>query len=1166
MRYAFPPDGSSEKLLTGIQALAAAPIVMSLYDAAKGRHTAGFVSGYRGSPLAALDKEFERIRERLALARVHFHHGMNEDLAATSIYGKQTLAFFPKPKYDGVYCMWYGKGPGLDRSGDVFKHANAAGTSPLGGVLAVVGDDHACKSSTMPHQSDQFFRAMRMPYLVPADVEDILRLAQYGWELSRCSGLWVGFIVVAELADASQIVSVNPYPEIIIPTMELPSGGLNIRLPDDPMEQEIRVHTYRLEMAKRFVALNNLNVVTHDTPRPSLGIVASGKSYRDTLEAFQLLGLSSDMLRDLGIRVMKVGMPWPLSLESMRGFLADLPRVLVVEEKQNVIEDQLKAGLYNLFFKRLTIVGKQTASMMPLLPEVGELTPAEIAVALLEQPLPTRSWPKEVALRAEHLRMIVKEAKKHASVIALKRLPFYCSGCPHNTSTKVPDGSVAGGGIGCHYMVLKMDSTSMGKTIGVTPMGQEGAQFIGYEKFSDMGHVFQNLGDGTYFHSGSLPIRATVSANTKLTYKILYNDAVAMTGGQKLDGTLTVPQITHQVYWEGVRRIAIVSDDISKYRGDEHFCAPGTTFHPREEMEQLERELRECDGVSVLVYDQTCAAEKRRRRKAGTLEDPPKRSFINERVCEGCGDCGLKSNCLSIEPLPTEYGMKRKINQSSCNKDYSCINGFCPSFVSVDAPRLKRKEGIEDLLMPVMASIPEPTISNNEAVHNILFAGIGGTGIVTVAQVLTTAAYLDGFAQVLGLDMTGLSQKAGYVSSHVRLGRASGCIESAKIPHGETTLLFGADLVSSVHAETLALLPPEGGRGVAVVANNHVVPTAEFTHNPDFIFPRNEIEKALFGRSSGRPMSLVDATFYAEKLFGDELFANIFLLGFAFQQGLVPVNGAKIEEALVLNGQRVKTNTQAFRAGRWAGYDLAGFTREFEAPPTLVIYSLDELIERRVAELSRYQNDAYAKRYRFLVRYVKAFEDGLSLGETLSRAVAENYYKLLAYKDEYEVARLYSEGEFERALRGTFESYENVRFELAPPLFAKKDPVTGLPRKSTYGPWIWKAMGLLAQCKFLRDTPLDPFGYTADRKEERALIVEYEQLVETVLAHVTKEKRSLSEALLRLPEMIRGYGHIKAKSIMRARARAELLVAELLNEQPVSPKSGFRKLGEIPEK
>ncbi|WP_343349753.1 indolepyruvate ferredoxin oxidoreductase family protein [Pseudomonas sediminis] len=1120
--------------LTGTQALTRLPMLQKQRDAAFGLNTACFISGYRGSPLGGLDKSLWDAREYLKENHIHFQPGVNEELGATAVWGSQQANLFPGARYDGVFAMWYGKGPGVDRSGDVFKHGNSAGVSKHGGVLVLAGDDHGCKSSTIAHQSEHAFIAASMPVLNPANVQEVLDYGIIGWELSRYSGCWVALKTIAENVDSSAVVDVDPLRiQIKIPEdFQLPEDGVHIRWPDPPLAQEKRLNVYKIYAARAFALANNLNQVKLDSPNPRLGIITTGKSYLDVRQALDDLGLDEALCAKVGLRVLKVGMSWPLEPVSVHGFAEGLDEILVVEEKRSIIEDQLTGQLYNWpVGKRPRVVGEFDEQGVSLLPNLSELTPAMIARVIAKRLAPIYSSPTiEERLAFLDAKEKALAAPKHKTA----RTPHFCSGCPHNSSTKVPEGSRALGGIGCHYMTQWMDRS----TDTFTQMGGEGATWIGQAPFTDTPHVFQNLGDGTYFHSGHLALRAAVAAGVNITYKILYNDAVAMTGGQPIDGELRIDQLSQQVHAEGVKRIALVSDEPDKYPTRATF-APGVTFHHRRELDAVQRELREFKGVSVILYDQTCATEKRRRRKRGKMVDPAKRAFINPAVCEGCGDCSVKSNCLSVLPLETELGRKREIDQNACNKDFSCLEGFCPSFVTVHGGSLRKPEAVG--LGALFIALPEPKQPALSRPWNILLPGVGGSGVTTVGALLGMAAHIEGKGCTV-LDQAGLAQKFGPVITHIRIAARQSDIYAVRIAAGETDLLLGCDLVVSSSEEALAKL---NDKIAHAVINSHEAATAEFTRNPDAQVPGAAMCEAISEAVGEGKTRFVDATRLATRLLGDSIATNLFMLGYAYQQGLVPVSAEALNKAIELNGVAVQLNQQAFLWGRRAAHDLAAV--EKLAAPKVVeaphCSTLEEIVADRVQRLTAYQNAAYAERYRELVERVRKADTDAQ--QRLSKAVARYYFKLLAYKDEYEVARLYSDATFRKQLEAQFEGDYQLQFHLAPSWLSKPDAVTGQPRKRSFGPWMLKAFGVLARFKFLRGSVLDPFGHSAERRLERELIEEYEANVAYLLGELNAGNYHTAVALAEIPEQVRGYGHVKEAALAKAREQASQLKVRL---------------------
>ena len=1120
--------------LTGTQALTRLPMLQKQRDAAFGLNTACFISGYRGSPLGGLDKSLWDAREYLKQNHIHFQPGVNEELGATAVWGSQQANLFPGARYDGVFAMWYGKGPGVDRSGDVFKHGNSAGVSKHGGVLVLAGDDHGCKSSTIAHQSEHAFIAASIPVLNPANVQEVLDYGIIGWELSRYSGCWVALKTIAENVDSSAVVDVDPLRiQIKIPEdFQLPEDGVHIRWPDPPLAQEKRLNVYKIYAARAFALANNLNQVKLDSPNPRLGIITTGKSYLDVRQALDDLGLDEALCAKVGLRVLKVGMSWPLEPVSVHQFAEGLDEILVVEEKRSIIEDQLTGQLYNWpVGKRPRVVGEFDEQGNSLFPNLGELTPAMIARVIAKRLAPIYSSPTiEERLAFLDAKEKALAAPKHKTA----RTPHFCSGCPHNSSTKVPEGSRALGGIGCHYMTQWMDRS----TDTFTQMGGEGATWIGQAPFTDTPHVFQNLGDGTYFHSGHLALRAAVAAGVNITYKILYNDAVAMTGGQPIDGELRIDQLSQQVHAEGVKRIALVSDEPDKYPTRATF-APGVTFHHRRELDAVQRELREFKGVSVILYEQSCATEKRRRRKRGKMVDPAKRAFINPAVCEGCGDCSVKSNCLSVLPLETELGRKREIDQSACNKDFSCLEGFCPSFVTVHGGGLRKPEAVG--LGALFIALPEPKQPALSRPWNILLPGVGGSGVTTVGALLGMAAHIEGKGCTV-LDQAGLAQKFGPVITHIRIAARQSDIYAVRIAAGETDLLLGCDLVVSSSEEALAKL---NDKIAHALINSHEAATAEFTRNPDAQVPGAAMREAISEAVGEGKTRFVDATRLATRLLGDSIATNLFMLGYAYQKGLVPVTAEAINKAIELNGVAIELNQQAFLWGRRAAHDLAAV--EKVAAPKVVeaphCSTLEEIVADRVQRLTAYQNAAYAERYRELVERVRKADTDAE--QRLSKAVARYYFKLLAYKDEYEVARLYSDATFRKQLEAQFEGDYQLQFHLAPSWLSKPDAVTGEPRKRSFGPWMLKAFGVLARFKFLRGSALDPFGHSAERRLERELIEEYEANVAYLLAELNGSNYRTAVALAEIPEQIRGYGHVKEAALAKAREQATQLKARL---------------------
>jgi len=1129
--------------LTGIQALVRLPLMQQARDRASGLNTAGFISGYRGSPLGGYDTALHSARKLLDEHNIRFNPGLNEDLAATSIWGSQQVGLFPGAKFDGVFGIWYGKGPGVDRCGDAFKHANAAGTSPHGGVLAVMGDDHGASSSTLAHQSEQVMAAAMIPVLNPATLQDYLDFGMLGIALSRFSGCWVGFKAVGQTVETSGSVDVDPMrPEIVVPTdFEMPPGGLNIRRPDPALDLERRLHGPKMAAVAAFARANMLDRIVVDGDTPRLGIAAAGKSWLDVREALDELGLSDDEAAALGIRLYKIGLTWPLEAQRARAFARGLDEILVVEEKRGFIEDQFARVLFNQP-DRPVLVGKQAEDGTPLLPSEAEQSPITVARVIAERLL--RLHPDASALQQRLARLRELETRANRLPPLLTRPPFFCSGCPHNTSTRVPEGSRALAGIGCHALAIFMPER---QTHLWSHMGGEGAAWIGQAPFTTEPHVFQNIGDGTFSHSGLLAIRAAVASGVTMTYKILYNDAVAMTGGQRVEGGLTVPQISRQVAAAGAKKIVVVGDEPNKYAPDAGF-APGVEIRHRDELDQVQRELREITGLSILIYDQTCAAEKRRRRKRGTFADPQRRVFINEAVCEGCGDCSTQSNCVSVQPVETELGRKRRIDQSACNKDFSCLKGFCPSLVSVHGGAPRKAKPVTREADPA-AGLPLPVLPAIDRPYSILITGIGGTGVITVGALLGMAAHLEGKGCTV-LDHTGMSQKNGAVLSHVRIASTPAEIHASRISAGAAKLVLACDMVVATNPEAFASMEP----GVTqAVVNSAVTPTAGFVSDNEIDFQEAAMRKRIREQVGEDRAMFVDGTTLATAILGDSIATNLFMLGYAFQKGLVPLSLGSIMQAIKLNGVSVAKNQETFAWGRRAAADLASVEEAARPAMHAVPTPIDDvgaLAEHRARLLIAYQNEAYAARYRAIVQSVALAEAGRLKGMTgLTETVARTLYKLMAYKDEYEVARLHADRAFRKNLEAQFEGDYRVRFHLAPPLFAKRN-TNGDLMKQEYGGWMMPMFRVLAKLKWLRGTMFDPFGRTAERKTERRLIAEYESLVAAVLASVTPVSHAAAIELLGAAERIRGYGHIKQKSIAQAKQSEARLLAQFHHAQP----------------
>jgi len=1098
-------------LLNGTQALVRLVLMQAARDRAAGLNTAGYVTGYRGSPLGAVDLQMAKAQPELSAANILFQPGLNEDLAATALWGTQQAELRGEGKYDGVFGLWYGKGPGVDRSGDVMRHANMAGTSAHGGVLMAMGDDHTGESSTVLHQSDWALVDAYMPVLSPAGVQEILDFGLYGYALSRFAGVWVGLKTMKDTVEATAVVDGDPFRQsFVTPEFRMPPGGLNIRLGDTPVAQEVRMIDHKRFAAEAFARANRIDRRMHGQAGAKIGFVAAGKNWLDLVHAMSLLGLSAEECTRLGITTWKVAQTFPMDMRSFAEWAEGLELIVVVEEKRKLIEVQVKEAIFDNRKGRRVLGWHHDRSGAELFPTRYALDPLLIAERI--GAILTEEGRGTAGVKAGLARIAEARRADNAPEIAT-RTPWFCSGCPHNSSTRLPEGSRAYAGIGCHYMVQWMGR----ETSGFTHMGGEGANWVGEAPFSKRPHVFQNLGDGTYNHSGVQAIRAALAAGVNITYKILFNDAVAMTGGQANEGGLSAQQITREILAMGVKPVVVVHDekeglDLSTFPAEVEKVE-------RAELMAVQKRLAEAKGVSALVYVQTCAAEKRRRRKRGAFPDPDRRVFINTDVCEGCGDCGVQSNCVSIVPVETEFGTKRAIDQSSCNKDFSCLKGFCPSFVTLEGAKPRKAEAKEHAL----PEMPEPALPAIHGTHNVVITGVGGTGVVTVGAVLAMAAHIDGKGAGM-MEMAGLAQKGGAVHIHLRLANDPADISAIRVAVGEADCLIGGDLVVSAGAKTLGLTA--AGRTGAVV-NSHEIVTGEFTRNRDFRLPAGQLRLALEARLRDR-VAFFDATELTRHLLGDSIYSNMAVLGAVWQAGHVPLSHAAILRAIELNGANPEANRRAFEIGRWALLHPAEAEAACEAPPT---HAPDPIAARR-AHLLDYQGAELAARFEALV--VRA-------PEGLRPSVAKGYHKLLAYKDEYEVARLHLET-LAKA-RAEFEGDFRPVFHLAPPFLGGRD-AEGRPKKRAFGGWMLPVFRLLAAMKGLRGTALDPFGRSAERRTERALIAQYEADMAEILPRVTPETEALARDLAELPLAIRGFGPVKEASVAKAAARrAELLAA-----------------------
>ncbi|MBR0712631.1 indolepyruvate ferredoxin oxidoreductase family protein [Bradyrhizobium liaoningense] len=1111
--------------LTGTQAIVRIALDQAKRDRAAGLNTAGFISGYRGSPLGGVDLELWRIKERLTTDRIEFLPAVNEDLAATAVLGSQQVETQADREVDGVFGLWYGKGPGVDRSGDALKHGNAYGSSPHGGVLVVAGDDHGCVSSSMPHQSDVAFMSWFMPTLHPASVSEYLAFGEFGYAMSRFSGMWVGFKAISEIVESGASVALQPPRLFARPDFTPPPGGLHYRWPDLPGPQIEE----RLEAKKHavyaFAKANPIDRHIYDIRNATYGIVTTGKAHLDLMEALRLLGLDEAACRSIGIDIYKVGMVWPLALHDAMEFVGGKREILVVEEKRGIIESQFKEYFYDYpGAKPERMVGKHDEQGARLISWIGELSPRALAGVLARRLDPMFPGLDLVARAAA----LVPDAQRVITVAGATRTPYFCSGCPHNTSTKVPEGSKALAGIGCHFMASWMDR----ETSSLIQMGGEGVNWAASSKFTGKKHVFQNLGEGTYYHSGSMAIRQAIAAGANITYKILFNDAVAMTGGQPVDGPVNVYAIAHSVRAEGVARIALVSDDPT------HFASAdfpiGVTIHPREEMDAVQRELRDTPGVSVLIYQQTCATEKRRRRKRGQMADPKRFAYINDLVCEGCGDCSVESNCLSVEPRETPFGRKRKINLSACNKDFSCLNGFCPSFVTVEGATRRKKTASDIDAQDRAAALPLPTPATLDKPFDLLVTGVGGTGVITVGALIGMAAHLERRG-ISVLDFTGFAQKFGPVLSYIRIASDPDALHQVRIDQGAADALIGCDLVVSSSPKASGTYRASTRAAI----NTAEMPTGDVVRLRDADLASPARLRAI-GRVIGEGnLATINANALAERLLGDAVYANIIMLGFAWQQGLVPLSLQALLRAIELNGVTVQRNKQAFAWGRIAATDPAALPKPDNAPAT---ETLDQMIDRRADFLAAYQDAVYAARYRTTVAKVRTAEAAFG-SEAVTEAVARALFKLMAYKDEYEVARLHMQSGFLDELRREFDGDYRVTYHLAPPFLPAKRDARGRPRKRAFGQWIQLPLRMLARLKVLRGTAFDPFGYTTERRTERELIAWYEGLIAEVLRRLDPAALSELVALAKAPMEIRGYGPVKDAAIAKVKADVETRLA-----------------------
>ncbi len=1151
---------SGRAFMSGVQALVRLPMLQRVRDAQAGLNTAGFVSGYRGSPLGGYDQALWQAKKHLEKQHIVFQPGVNEELAATAVWGTQMLDLYPQSKkFDGVFGIWYGKGPGVDRCSDVFKPAYMSGTSRHGGVIAVAGDDHVAKSSTAAHQSDHIFKACGLPVFFPSDVQGILDMGVHAIAMSRFAGVWAGMKTIQEVVESSSSVWVDPgRVNIVLPEdFAMPPGGVHMRWPDNALDQEARLMDTKWYAALAYVRANRLNHNVIEGPNDRYGIIASGKAFNDTRQALVDLGLTDDICRGLGIRLHKVNVVWPLEATLTRDFAMGLQEILVVEEKRQVIEYQIKEQLYNWRPDvRPNVLGKFDTSdagdaggewSMPnpsqnwLLRAKADLTPALVARALARRLKKAGIVPpgSDIEARMDARIRVLDDSERALAAIDVKgveRQPWFCSGCPHNTSTRVPEGSRAVAGIGCHFMAVWMDRS----TVTFSQMGGEGVSWVGQAPFTTDKHLFANLGDGTYYHSGLLAVRQSIAAKVNITYKILFNDAVAMTGGQPVDGTMRVPEMTREVHAEGARQIVVVTDEPEKYHGVTTL-APGVTVRHRDELDAVQRELRQVEGCTVLIYDQTCATEKRRRRKRGTMATPSKTVVINEAVCEGCGDCSVQSNCLSVEPVETPFGRKRRINHSTCNKDYSCVKGFCPSFVTVEGGTLKKPKREKRGDLSALPALPEPTLPSAREAYGIVVGGVGGTGVITIGQLLGMAAHLEGKG-IATQDSGGLAQKGGATWSHVQIADHPEAIYTTKVDTAKADLIIGCEPIVAASKSTLTYMQPQRTH---VALNSHATPTAAFVGNPNWQFPQASCEAAIASAVGRDQVSAFDAEEAAVQLLGDSIYTNPLLLGYAWQLGRIPLTRDSLLRAMALNGVQVENNQAAFEWGRRCAHDLAAVRALYAAQQVIQLVrrpALEEIIATRVEYLTSYQDAAYAQSYQAFVERVRAAEQPLKAGHALTEAVAKYLFKLMAIKDEYEVARLHTSPAFAEKIAAMFDGEVRITHHLAPPLLAQTNDKGELVKKA-YGPWMHRAMATLANLKGLRGGALDVFGRTHERRTERQLLADYRACIEELLKTLDAGNVARAAEIARIPEEIRGFGHVKARHLQAARAKWDGLMA-----------------------
>ncbi|PHM36310.1 indolepyruvate ferredoxin oxidoreductase family protein [Xenorhabdus innexi] len=1126
MTLYYPP-----KFLTGNDALIDLLLAQAELDKSHNINTAGFVSGYRGSPLARLDQALWQNGKKLAQANIRFHPAINEDLAATAIYGTQKVESDPDRNVTGVFSMWYGKGPGVDRSGDALRHGNAYGSSPHGGVLVILGDDHGCVSSSMSHQSDLALMAWNMPILHPASVSDYHDVGLWGWAASRVSGTWVGFKAISEVVESGAVRGYKTLPEYKIPEIDPGPSGLHWRWPDLPsplIEQRL---VYKLKAVQDFARLNPIDQLIAPCQNPRALLVTVGKAHRDTLEALRIGGLTPVELAKNGIAIVHVRLVYPLS-PLLSEIASQVNDIFVIEEKNSVVELLLAQHLINLP-QQITLIGKHDHLGRKLVPTDMESRPSRLAPFLAH-------WLEKFGLSLSVPLEWITQTTLHDPSLP-KRTPYFCAGCPHSTSTRIPEGSQAQIGIGCHVMAAWMDRNT---GYGLTAMGAEGVDWIGHSSFINRSHVFQNLGDGTYFHSGHLAIRQSIAAGSNITYKLLFNDAVAMTGGQALDGSMTIKQAVALMLAEGAKEVVVVTDEPDKYKGKNSLPAD-VKIYQQDYLEDVQKRLRDIKGVTVIIYEQACATELRRKRKKGIIPQAKRRAVINAAVCEGCGDCQIQSNCLAVIPIETPLGTKRAIDHHVCNSDLSCLKGFCPSFITIenanllqDPSRIMPQEEIDNLL----SKLPEPIIKMADDPFEILLAGVGGTGIITAGHMLGIAAEIEKYAVNL-LDFTGFAQKGGEAITHLRFSQDSDKLHQVRIDRGRADLTIAADLVTATGLSSLEVMSKSG---TSCVLNTHETQIGTMLRNPTLNLDQSGMLNTL--RQHCHTLQSIDAEQIAADLVGDRNQTNIVLIGYAWQLGKIPISLSSIEQAIIQKGSiasnAVNNARRAFHIGRIAAVQPDTLNNFLTVEPKQSIRTLDDLILHRYQLLVEYQNEKYALRYLSRIAQIQQVTQQIDAAE-LTKSIAENLFKLMAYKDEYEVARLYTKTGFFDNLRSQFDNTDKIRVHLSVPFFNRKDPRTGERGKGEYGAWIIPVFRFLAACKPLRGTIFDIFGYQEERKQERDLLSEYEQLIDLLVEKLNSNNMEICQKLAALPDQVRGFGHVKQKAIKNMQERREVLLKEL---------------------